>query len=291
MGYVYTARFAPSPNGYLHLGHAYSALLNQAFAQMHGAQLLLRIEDIDPGRKDDVYVAAILDDLTWLGLEWIGPVRQQSMHFDFYAQAISKLKQMGLVYPCFCTRKQIMQTWAGAEVPKDPDGAPLYQGTCKDLTKMTVADHIAQGKAHCWRLDMTMALKRIGHALFWYELQDWRGLKGDYIKADPAAYGDVVLVRKDVPSSYHLSSVLDDAHQCISHIIRGQDLYHATSVHRVLQALLDLPTPHYFHHALMLDDKGEKLAKSKGSLAIKNYRQTGGTLDALKRDLVQQGLL
>jgi len=251
-------RFAPSPNGYLHLGHAYSALFTWNAAAKAGGEVLLRIEDIDIGRCRAEYTEQIFDDLAWLGLSWPEPVRVQSEHFDDYRAAAAILSRKGLLYPCFCSRKQIS---AHAQGDFDPDGAVRYPGTCKHLSGDEVAQRQSSGEAFALRLDMTRALAEIGPVEQTFsELKDW---------------GDVVLVRKDVATSYHLSVVVDDALQGVTHVTRGVDMYAATAVHLVLQQLLGLPSPHYQHHELIKDDVGRKLAKSLEDQSLKDFR-TGG---------------
>ncbi|MGE0231984.1 MAG: tRNA glutamyl-Q(34) synthetase GluQRS [Flavobacteriaceae bacterium] len=265
-------RFAPSPNGELHCGHALSALLNHRAAQRSGGRFLLRIEDIDIGRAREEYVRGIFDDLTWLGLTWERPVRRQSEHIDDYGAAADRLAGMGLIYPCFCTRQEISRKAAGT----DPDGAPLYPGTCRRLGEAERRARIEAGTPFARRLDMAAALSRIGGPVSFRE-----GGFGDAprktVAADPARWGDVVIARKDVPTSYHLSVVVDDALQGVTHIIRGMDLYAATEVHRVLQILLDLPEPLYSHHRLIVDETGHKLAKSRASPSLRQLRDGGAT--------------
>jgi len=251
-------RFAPSPNGYLHLGHAYSALFTWNAAAKADGEVLLRIEDIDIGRCRREYVEQIFDDLTWLGLSWREPVRVQSEHFDDYRDAADVLSRKGLLYPCFCTRKQIS---AHAQGDFDLDGAVRYPGTCKHLSADEVAQRKSNGEAFALRLDMAKALTVTGPVEQTFsELKEW---------------GDVVLVRKDVPTSYHLSVVVDDALQGVTHVTRGVDMYAATAVHLVLQRLLGLPSPHYQHHELIKDDVGRKLAKSLEDQSLKDLRAGG----------------
>jgi len=251
-------RFAPSPNGYLHTGHAYSALFTWDAARQAGGQVLLRIEDIDLARCRAEYRDQIYDDLTWLGLSWPQPVRIQSEHFDDYRAATAKLRDKGLLFPCFCTRKQIAENSDGK---RDPDNAPRYPGTCRHLSSWQVAERQASGKKFSLRLDMTKAIKLVGKVGQDYaDLKDW---------------GDVVLIRKDIPTSYHLSVVVDDALQNITHVTRGMDMFAATAIHILLQNLLDLPTPKYQHHKLVEDDLGRKLAKSKGDKSLKALREDG----------------
>lgn len=263
-------RFAPSPNGLLHLGHALSALLNRDMAEAAGARLLLRIEDIDTERCRPEFEASILDDLSWLGLRWERPVRRQSEHFPEYVAALEKLKARGLLYPCTCTRGEIRAAAAAKSCwPDDPDGAPVYPGTCRPPGIALVEREPA------WRLNMAKALEETG-PLGWTEIGDDGSF--ETVTADPAAWGDVILARRDTPTSYHLSVTLDDALQGITHVVRGQDLYAATAVHRVLQTLLDLPEPIYRHHRLILGADGKKLSKSAGSEALHARRVEGASV-------------
>ena len=271
-------RFAPSPNGYLHLGHALSAFLNSDMAQAEGGRLLLRIEDIDAMRCRPEYEAAIYEDLAWLGIRWEEPVRRQSEHFADYRAALDRLEAIGLVYPSFASRAEIAALVASKEAtapwPRDPDGAPLYPGTAKAMGAAARAQHIASGAIYALRLDMTAALARIG-ALSWNETGAGPDGETGIIDVDPAAWGDVILARKDVPTSYHLAVVVDDAAQAVTDVVRGHDLFHATSVHRLLQALLDLPAPRYHHHRLLLDDVGRKLSKSTQATGLRELRAQG----------------
>jgi glutamyl-Q tRNA(Asp) synthetase len=271
-------RFAPSPNGYLHLGHALSAFLNSDMAQAEGGRLLLRIEDIDAMRCQPEYEAAIYEDLAWLGIRWEEPVRRQSEHFADYRAALDRLEAIGLVYPSFESRAEMAALVASKEAtapwPRDPDGAPLYPGTAKAMGAAARAQHIASGAIYALRLDMAAALARIG-ALSWNETGAGPDGETGIIDVDPAAWGDVILARKDVPTSYHLAVVVDDAAQAVTDAVRGHDLFHATSVHRLLQALLDLPAPRYHHHRLLLDDVGRKLSKSTQATGLRELRAQG----------------
>lgn len=274
-------RFAPSPNGLLHLGHALSAILNHDRAKASDGRFLLRIEDIDQTRCRPEFEVAIFDDLAWLGLEWEQPVRRQSDHLDLYASALKRLDDMGLVYPSLMSRGEIKAAVAEAEAqgdrwPRDPDGAPLYPGHERDLGAEARKAVIAGGKPHAWRLDMRKAVDAAG-PLTWQETGSGPGGETGIIPADPAAWGDVILSRSDAPSSYHLSVVVDDALQGVTHVVRGRDLYHATSVHRLLQHLLDLPQPLYHHHRLLLADDGRKLSKSNHDTGISAFREAGRT--------------
>ena len=280
-------RFAPSPNGALHLGHAYSASLNQGFAQTTGGALLLRIEDIDTVRCTPELEAAICRDLAWLGLEWETPVRRQSEHFDAYRDALDTLIARELVYPAFMSRAEmrahiIEQEATGQPWPRDPDGVPVYPALDRAMSKRQRETAMASGAPFAWRLDMEKAFAEVG-ALSWRETS---GLLLDIVEeaeADPAAWGDVILARRDTPTSYHLSVVVDDALQGITHVVRGADLRAATSVHRVLQALLGLPAPAYHHHRLILGPDGHKLSKSRGDLALAALREAGQTPDDIRR--------
>jgi glutamyl-Q tRNA(Asp) synthetase len=278
-------RFAPSPNGRLHLGHAYSALLNAEFARRLQGRFLLRIEDIDITRCRPEFEAAIYDDLAWLGLRWETPVRRQSEHFGDYHTALLKLKGRGVVYPCFCTRKDIAGTIACREAESgrdwscDPDGAPLYPSTCRAMPAGEAEGRIAAGEPHAWRLDMAAAQKLLpGPHRF--QRFDHEG-REDIVTAQPWRWGDAVIVRKEIPTSYHLSVVVDDALQGVTHVVRGQDLEAATDLHVLLQALLDLPTPFYHHHGLVLDLTGDKLAKSRQSQSLAELRGEGVTPQAI----------
>lgn len=260
-------RFAPSPNGRLHLGHAYSALLNFEFAQSCGGRFLVRIEDIDLGRARPEFEAAIYEDLAWLGIDWERPARRQSEHYGDYLAALERLDALGLLYPCVCTRADIARA-APPDGPRDPDGAPLYPGTCRDKPRSPLRETLRSAGV-ALRLDMARARERL--------VLDWTEFGVGAVAARPEAWGDVVLGRKDVPASYHLAVVVDDAIQGVTDVVRGRDLYHATSVHRLLQHLLGLPRPDYRHHALVLGPGGEKLAKSRGSASLRDLREAGVT--------------
>jgi len=278
-------RFAPSPNGLLHLGHALSAFLNHDMAQKGGGGFLLRIEDIDLTRCTPEYEQSIYDDLAWLGLTWEHPVRKQSEHFETYADALARLDTMGLIYPAFLTRGEVKaivteHEKAGTIWPRDPDGSPHYPERDKLRSAEERQSLIQQGVRHAWRLDMAKALELVDRPLSWQESGD--GKRGE-ISADPAAWGDIILSRSDAPSSYHLSVVVDDALQGITHVVRGLDLFHATSVHRLLQTLLDLPEPLYHHHRLLLDGYGKKLSKSSGSTGLADLREQGMSAADIRR--------
>lgn len=279
-------RFAPSPNGHLHLGHAYSALLNADLARQSGGRLLLRIEDIDVTRCRPEYEQAIYEDLAWLGIAWETPVRRQSDHLDAYIAASAGLAAMGLLYPSFESRTEIARLVAAEEAkgpwPRDPDGAPLYPGSARSLSADEVAELKRSGAPMALRLDMAAAIARVG-ALVWREQGSGPdGETGD-VAAQPAAWGDVILARKEVPTSYHLSVVIDDALQGVTDVVRGQDLFWSTSVHRLLQALLGVPAPVYRHHALLRDETGAKLAKSIASTGLRELRKEGATPADIRR--------
>lgn len=264
-------RFAPSPNGHLHLGHAYSALLNADLARETGGRLLLRIENIDETRCKPEYEAAIYDDLRWLGLAWEEPVRRQSQHYDDYRAALARLDAMRLIYPAFESRAEI----ARLARRQDPDGAPVYEGKGRSLSAAERRRRVDAGEPYALRLDMEAALARTG-PLTWND-------DGRDVEADPAAWGDVILARKDSPTSYHLSVIVDDAAQVVTDVVRGQDLFAATAVHRVLQVLLGLPEPRYRHHRLILDSEGRKLSKSTRATALRELRAEGKTPADIRR--------
>ncbi|MDG2534542.1 glutamyl-Q tRNA(Asp) synthetase [Sphingomonas sp. HITSZ_GF] len=308
---VIHTRFAPSPTGRLHLGHAWSAIQAHDFARAAGGMFTLRIEDIDGTRSRPEHVEAILRDLEWLGLAWDGPVTFQSQRLALYEDALDRLRAMGLLYPCFCTRADIA---ASLTAPHGPEGA-LYPGTCRRLAAPDLS------KPHCWRLDMGKALElplpigeregaraegvgrergsdvplptaplpsaasrlppspRGGEGLFWHDAF------AGWVAADPASAGDVVLARKDAPASYHLAVTLDDAAQGVTHVVRGVDLFAATHVHRLLQALLGLPTPEYRHHKLLLGPDGTRLAKRHGAPGLEAMRLAGADGRALADQL------
>ena len=281
-------RFAPSPNGRLHLGHAYSALLNAHIAERLGGRLLLRIEDIDLGRSRPEFVAGILTDLDWLGLRFEALVRRQSEHFPDYAAARDALAARGLIYPCFCSRGQIAAKVAaraasGEWAPRDPDGAPLYPGTCRHLSNDEATARRERGEPHTWRLDMPAALRSVSEPPVIRRFSPDDGALETV--AAPSRWGDAVIVRRDVPTSYHLAVVCDDALQGITHVVRGQDLEAATDLHALLQRLLGLPSPGYHHHALIRDEDGEKLAKSKGSESLADLRARGITAEDVRTGL------
>ena len=279
-------RFAPSPNGYLHLGHAYSALLNFDLARASGGRLLLRIEDIDTVRCKPEFEAAIYQDLAWLGIAWEQPVRRQSEHLADYREAIEKLSARGLVYPSFESRAEITTLVAQRETnapwPRDPDGSPLYPGAAKSLASDQRARRLASGAPYALRLDMAAASAQAGE-LGWTEHGEGPAGETGAAAARPQAWGDVVLARKETPTSYHLCVVIDDALQGVSEVVRGQDLFWSTSVHRLLQRLLDLPQPAYRHHRLILDGEGRKLSKSTEATGLRELRAGGATPADIRR--------
>ncbi|MGL4240361.1 MAG: tRNA glutamyl-Q(34) synthetase GluQRS [Beijerinckiaceae bacterium] len=272
-------RFAPSPNGRLHLGHAASALLNARLAAEAGGRFLLRIEDIDVMRCRPEFEEAVFHDLDWLGLAWEKPVLRQSEHFPRYGAALDRLYGRGLLYPCFCSRKQIAADGAG--LGADPDGAPLYSGRCRGIPAAESARRIAAGEPHALRMDVAKALALVAAPLSWREGPP--GAAPAIVPADPARWGDAVLKRKEFPSSYHVSVVVDDALQGVTHVVRGRDLLESTALHRLLQALLGLPEPLYLHHRLILAEDGAKLSKSRSSPALADLRAAGATPDAVRR--------
>jgi glutamyl-Q tRNA(Asp) synthetase len=278
-------RFAPSPNGYLHLGHALSALLDFETARAMGGRFLLRIEDIDATRCRPEYETAIYQDLAWLGIAWEEPVRRQSEHLDDYRAAIAKLSEMALIYPSFESRSEIAmlvaERDAGDGWPRDPDGAPIYPGTSKHLTPAERTRRMAS-EPYALRLDMGAAASRAA-SLQWHESGSGPNGESGTIVAAPQGWGDVVLARRETPTSYHLSVVIDDAAQEVTHVVRGQDLFWATSVHRLLQALLGLPMPAYRHHRLILDKDGRKLSKCTRATALRELRSQGVTPRDIRR--------
>ncbi|MES2022600.1 MAG: tRNA glutamyl-Q(34) synthetase GluQRS [Pseudomonadota bacterium] len=257
-------RFAPSPTGRLHLGHAYSAVLAHDLARASGGRFLLRIEDIDGTRSRPEHVEAIVADLAWLGLERDGPVLFQSTREEAYAAALARLRAMGLLYPCFCTRAEIA---ASQSAPHGPE--PIYPGTCRALAEAERAARITAGVRHAWRLDMARAVATADTDLKWTD-----AIAGP-VRANPLAQGDVVLARKDALASYHLAVTVDDAAQGVTHVVRGADLFAATDVHRLLQALLELPTPLYHHHALLVGPDGQRLAKRNDAPTLESVRLRG----------------
>jgi len=279
-------RFAPSPNGLLHLGHAYSARLNFDLARQAKGRFLLRIEDIDVTRCRPEFEAAIYEDLGWLGIAWETPVRRQSEHFASYREAVEKLSARGLIYPAFESRAEIARLVAERESaapwPRDPDGAPLYPGVAKSLSAQARRQLIEQGVPYALRLDMEAALTQASD-LSWIERGAGPHGETGIVTARPQAWGDVILARKETPTSYHLSVAIDDALQGVTDVVRGQDLFWSTSVHRLLQSLLGIPQPAYRHHRLVLDSTGQKLSKSTMSTALRDLRGEGATPADIRR--------
>jgi glutamyl-Q tRNA(Asp) synthetase len=273
-------RFAPSPNGFLHLGHAYSALFAYAAAEAHGGTFLLRIEDIDPDRSRPEFTEAIFEDLDWLGLWWPEPVMRQSERMAGYEAAAARLEAMHLLYPCFCARSQVWANAAGT----DPDGAPIYAGTCRNLTPPEVAAHLAGGERPQMRLDHKRAAALTGMVPFTVAGPDPFD-RPQLRYANLSRWGDVVIQRRDVPTSYHLSVVVDDAAQGVTHVTRGRDMEAATDIHAHLQMLLALPAPIYTFHRLVVDSAGRKLAKSKGSPSLRDFREAGWTPERVREEL------
>jgi glutamyl-Q tRNA(Asp) synthetase len=264
-------RFAPSPTGGLHPGHAFSALFAYDAAKASGGRFLLRLEDIDETRCRPEFASQILADLAWLGLTWEEPVRRQSDHMDNYRAALHQLEAQGLIYPCFCTRKDIaLEIAASREAPHGPDG-PLYPGICRDLSPVERAERMARGDAYSLRLDSARAIQAADGPLFWHDREAGR------IEATPEILGDVVLGRKDIPTSYHLAVTVDDHSQGVTLVTRGTDLFHATHIHRLLQALLGFRTPDYHHHPLLTDAQGRRYAKRDNALTLASLRKSGAT--------------
>lgn len=273
-----TFRFAPSPNGELHRGHAYSALVNQRLAaRMHG-RLLLRIEDIDHGRARPEFEAQIYDDLAWLGLDFEPPVLRQSNEIDYYRFMLDRLDELGVLYACFASRSEIAAHPDTARMPLNPDGAPLYPGIYRDCSREAALARIEAGEPYRLRLDMRKALALARDKVAEIAFAAWRPGGGiDKVAVDPAVWGDAILGRSDAPTSYTLAVVVDDARQGVTHVVRGMDLYHATSLQRLVQILLDLPAPLYYHHPLVLDANGRKLSKSARDESLRALRAGGLT--------------
>jgi glutamyl-Q tRNA(Asp) synthetase len=273
-------RFAPSPNGLLHLGHAYSALLNQRMARDVGGRLLLRVEDIDPARCTPELERRMLDDLRWLGIHWEEPVRRQSEHLADYEAALGALSDEGIVYPAFMSRGELRAhvdeaEAAGREWPVDPDGSPLYPTAERMMSDAERHRRIAGGEPYAWRIDLDAALARSRAPLAWHETGAGPAGETGLVRAHPERWGDVIVARKEAPTSYHLAVVVDDAIQGVTHVVRGRDLFHATGLHRLLQELLGLPAPLYHHHDLVLGEDGRKLSKSRGDTALASLREAG----------------
>ncbi len=284
--YSRVLRFAPSSNGFLHLGHAYSALLNFDMARDLGGRLLLRIEDLDAERCWPEYDSAIHDDLRWLGISWQQPVRRQSEHFADYAGAVAELEAQGLLYPSFESRRELAELVAEREHhghwPRDPDGVPIYPGRARKLSAAERERRRAAGEPCALRLAMDAAVARAG-VLTWTETGAGPHGQTGLITAAPQLWGDVVIARKEMPASYHLAGVLDDALQGVTDVVRGQDLFWSTGIHRLLQVLLGLPEPSYHHHKLILDQDGQKLSKSTKATGLRELRAAGATALDIRR--------
>ena len=274
-------RFAPSPNGRLHLGHAYSALFTAQQARLHDGTFLVRIEDIDRARCKPEFAEQALDDLKWLGLEWSQPVRHQSRHMHEYTSIIDRLERLQLLYPCFCTRARL----SGARGPEDPDGGTVYPGYCRLMTRMERNRRMTAGEPYALRLDMAKAIVAAGPGLSFHEGGRGPAAETGTVICTPQVWGDVILARKDIGTSYHVAVVHDDAVQGITHVTRGIDLFHATSIHRVLQSILEFPVPAYIHHKLISDDTGRKLSKSLGDLSLAALRDEGVTPEMIREQL------
>jgi glutamyl-Q tRNA(Asp) synthetase len=273
----FVTRFAPSPTGYLHLGHAYSALFAFESARSTGGRFLLRVEDIDRQRCRPEFEQGIQEDLRWLGIEWDGPIRRQSEHGDVYEAALARLVELGVVYPCFCSRRQIrIEIEEAGRAPHGPSGEALYPGVCRHLDAPDAEDRIRNGEPYALRLDVVKALALTGPLT-------WEDCRAGRIEANPGSLGDVVLARKDVPSSYHLAVTVDDHLQGVTLVTRGEDLFHATHVHRLLQALLGLSTPRYYHHNLVADSSGQRLAKRNRAITLRHLRDCRRTPDDVWR--------
>jgi len=272
---MFVTRFAPSPTGYLHLGHALAATTANDAAR--GGAFLLRIEDLDRSRSRESFVDAIFEDLHWLGLSWEKPVRRQSSHMEAYRSAIAQLEDMELVYPCFCTRTDIAAEIArSTEAPHGPDG-PIYPGTCRQLSTEDRSTRMRSGAAYVLRLDSAKAAASVGRLHFDETERGFPYTKFERVPVDPLLFGDIVLARRDAPAAYHLAVVVDDAAQGVSLVTRGCDLLPSTHVQRVLQSLLGLPAPQYAHHRLILDAEGRKMSKREGSRSLREYRSAGLT--------------
>ena len=281
-------RFAPTPSGPLHVGHLLAALQARRFADAHGGRCLLRVEDIDVTRsRSREWVELMYEDLAWLNLRFDGEVMVQSERFGVYAAALDRLREMGLLYPCFCTRSEIKAQIA--EMGRAPHSSLgyLYPGTCRKLSPDVVAERLARGDAHAWRIDMQRVRELIG-------CPQWEDMRRGVQCCVPTEYGDVVLARKEMPASYHLAVVVDDASQGVTHVTRGEDLFEATHIHRALQAVLGLPTPLYCHHELLKDNAGKRLAKRDGARSLASLREAGfcpsAVMDSLHAALANGGI-
>ncbi|HET6469743.1 MAG TPA: tRNA glutamyl-Q(34) synthetase GluQRS [Geminicoccaceae bacterium] len=270
-------RFAPSPTGYLHLGHAYSALFAFEAARAAGGRFRLRIEDIDGQRCRAEFEEAIYEDLAWLGLSWDEPVRRQSDHLDTHRQALDELRHLGVAYPCFCSRKQIRaEIEEAGRAPHGPSGEPVYPGICRDLDRAEAESRMRRGEPYGWRLDVGRALGKVGEIC-------WEDCRAGLVRAEPQLLGDVVIARKDVPTSYHLAVTVDDHLQGVTLVTRGEDLFTATHVHRLLQALLGLRTPRYYHHNLIADSSGQRMSKRNRAVTLRHLRETRRSPDDIWR--------
>ncbi len=268
-------RFAPSPTGYLHLGHAYSALFAWEAARQSGGAFRLRIEDIDRQRCRPEFEQATYEDLRWLGLDWDGPARRQSDHMDTYADALAELCRLGVAYPCFCSRKQIRaEVEEAGRAPHGPSGEPIYPGVCRGLAPAEAEARMARGEPFAWRLDVGKALSLTGPL-------SWLDHRAGTVQADPLSLGDIVIARKDVPTSYHLAVTVDDHLQGVTLVTRGEDLFHATHVHRLLQALLGLRVPTWYHHNLVADSLGQRMSKRNRAVTLRHLRESRRTPDAI----------
>ncbi len=287
-------RFAPSPNGRLHLGHAYSACLNQYLAAQAGGVLLLRIEDIDVGRSRPHFIQAIFDDLDWLGVSYARDSLRQSNRFAIYEQSLKRLREMSLVYPCWATRadirNHIMDQPGGLTAwPRDPDGGYVYPNLYKQLSNWERHALMWENRDYAWRLNIdalqNLAEKKNGGPIFFTESEALSPMASTETRVDARPYGDIIIARKDIPTSYHLSVVLDDAHQKVTHVVRGQDLRAATHIHRLLQIALDLPAPVYTHHPLLRAVEGRRLSKTAGDSSFRALELAGVTAQDIRRHL------
>lgn len=271
-----STRFAPSPNGYLHIGHAYAAMIAHDFARTRGGIFRLRIDDIDGVRSRSNHIEGIVQDMAWLGLQHDGDTIFQSQRIANYNAGFARLCDLGLTYRCFCTRADITSALKSRPVRHGPDG-PVYPGTCRTLNPTQSAER-GLHEAHCWRIDMAQAAHSAGPL-------NWQEFEKPVVQADPQIFGDIVIMRKDAPASYHLAATMDDAHDGISHVVRGADLFAYTAIHRLLQALLELPQPIYLHHRLLMDKGGHKLAKNRHSESLRALRKQGQNGACLIADL------
>jgi glutamyl-Q tRNA(Asp) synthetase len=273
----FVTRFAPSPSGYLHFGHAYAALFAFEAAKRSGGAFRLRIEDIDGQRSRPEFEAGIYEDLGWLGISWDGPVVRQSERLPVYARCLRELRTLGVVYPCFCSRRRIrIEVEEAGRAPHGPSGEPVYPGICRQLDRAEADYRVERGEPFAWRLDVARSLRVTG-PLHWYDI------RAGWIEATPADLGDVVLARKDTPTSYHLAVTVDDAAQGVTLVTRGEDLFHATHVQRLLQALLGVPAPSYYHHNLVADSTGQRIAKRNRAVTLRHLRDTRRTPDDVWR--------